>query len=156
MAFPVLVFLCTRELVECGLLDRMEDSDGSRQLGWPAAREEKGQGAVGCTLIVADVDTLSIVAVLTCKEPHPFRVELENAALVGAIHQELPLLEEHEVIELDGTLLDIFKGTVVEDGAVLIDLENRTPLVLRHSADHLLEMVSLGIDGARDEGRLRA
>ena len=48
------------------------------------------------------------------------------------------------------------EGAVVEDVAVLVDLDEGRALVLGGGAQHLGDVCAVGVHGARDEGRLGA
>jgi hypothetical protein len=51
---------------------------------------------------------------------------------------------------------EVIEGAVVEDVAVLVDLDERDALVLRPPASARSEMLDVDVDRARDEGRLAA
>jgi hypothetical protein len=52
--------------------------------------------------------------------------------------------------------LELLEHAVVEHRAVLVDLEQRGAFVRRHARDHLLQVLCLGVDRARDESRFGA
>ena len=81
----------------------------------------------------------------------PIGSQLDAALALGAEADRLAVLEADLVLRL---LLDRVEGAVVVDVAVLVDLEQCRPLVRGRAAQDLRQVLLVGVDRARDEGRL--
>jgi hypothetical protein len=83
-------------------------------------------------------------------------------AVRAKLHAPFPFLAEADrllVLEADlilGLLLDRVERAVVVDVAVLVDLDQRRPLVRGGAAQDLGQVLLVGVDRARHEGGLRA
>jgi len=80
----------------------------------------------------------------------------DAALVVGAESDRLTVLEtdEHGVAILLGG--DLGERTIVENVAVLVDLDERRTLVVIGAAEHLHHVIAIHVVGASDEGRLDA
>src|SRR5436190_23073249 len=88
---------------------------------------------------------------------HDFRMSAvhPNAFLtVLAEDHGLAMLEIEHAIGANSAFGEIVKRAIVEDVAVLIDLDKRHALVFRGSFHDPAEMFDVDIDRARHEGRL--
>jgi len=64
------------------------------------------------------------------------------------------VLEVEHAVGADGAFREVIEGAVVEDVAVLVDLDERDALVFRGGFNDLAEVFDVDVDRARDEGRL--
>src|SRR6478736_1534659 len=89
-------------------------------------------------------------------------VEDLGRAVVSQPHPSLSVRPEPDrlaVLEVDPVFLvlaDEVERTVIEDVAVLEDLDEGAPLVLSGSAQNLRQLSAIGVNRARDERRLGA
>ena len=97
----------------------------------------------------------------------PDVVDVHDVALAELVehHTAVAVLAEADrfaVVQLDEHLGarflrgDAFEGTVVEDVAVLVDLEERPTLVLVRAPERLEHVLAVHVVGARDERRFAA
>ena len=87
------------------------------------------------------------VATTTSGEPSG-----SNPDALVAPHDRLAVLQVEPVLLL---LAHEVEGAVVVDVAVLVDLDEGAPLVVRGGAQYLGQLLLVGVDRARDERRLR-
>ena len=89
---------------------------------------------------------------------HLEAVAVHADALVAVLaeDQRLAVLEQELIVGLAVLVGDVREGAVVEDVAVLQDLDERGAAVLVGAANHLLQVLGLDVDAARDEGGLGA
>jgi hypothetical protein len=75
---------------------------------------------------------------------------------VAAEPDRLPVLERDDRVGLGVLVLDRVERAVVEDRAVLVDLDQRRATVGSGRRQHRGEVPAVGVDRARHEGRLGA
>ncbi len=77
-------------------------------------------------------------------------------ALLAVLAEDhgLAVLQVEHVVGADGALGEGVEGSVVEDVAVLVDLDEGDALVAGGGVDDRAEVLHVDVDGARDEGRL--
>src|SRR5205085_1884277 len=81
-------------------------------------------------------------------------VEADAAVPVLAEDERLAVLDVDHAVVAHVALLEGVKGAVVEDVAVLVDLEDRTAAVRGHALERRAEVLRVRVDRARDEARL--
>ena len=75
---------------------------------------------------------------------------------VATEDERLAVLEHQRVVGLGGLVGDVAEGAVVEDVAVLEDLDEGRPFVGVCALDDLLQVLGLDVDAAGDEAGLGA
>src|SRR2546422_5497561 len=93
----------------------------------------------------------------TFADGHYFRMRAFHAnALVAILAEDhwLAMFEIEHLVRSHAALGKIIERAVVEDVAVLIDLEERNAFVLRGSFDHRAEMLHVDVDRTADESSL--
>jgi len=120
----------------------------------PHPREQEGQTRFGRPLVVEKEIILG--------DPFPqfddFRMHpIEaNAFLdVFAEHQGLAMLEIDHVVILDLLVGGIEEGVVIEDVAILIDLDKSRPFVVGGPLKDVGQMLDVDVNGTGDERRFR-
>ena len=83
---------------------------------------------------------------------------MQANALVAVLaeNQRLAVLQVQGVVSLDALVGSVFKDAVVEDLAVLVNLNKGRPLVRRGAPEDLGQMLDIDVDRARDKSRLGA
>ena len=87
-------------------------------------------------------------------QPEPARRVHDAPLAVLAEGDRLAVLEPDQRLVAGVGLLEQVERAVVEDVAVLVDLDERRALVLGGRAQDLLEVLAVGVDGTGDEARL--
>ena len=60
------------------------------------------------------------------------------------------------MLGLDGLVADVVEGAVIEDVAVLENLDERCAAMIVRALERLAEMLLFDVDGAGDEGGMRS
>src|SRR5205823_9928711 len=83
-------------------------------------------------------------------------VEADALVLVLPKNQRLAMLQLDHGVELAGLVRGIIPSVVVEDIAVLIDLDERSPFMLGGPLERLAQVLHVYVDRAGDERSLAA
>lgn len=84
------------------------------------------------------------------------RVADDALVVLGAEADRLPVFEPDDRFLGQVLVLEDLEGAVVEDVAVLVDLDERRAVVVGGLPQHLGEVLAVGVDRAGHEGGLRA
>ena len=82
-------------------------------------------------------------------------IDLDAELIVLAEDDRLPILEPDPVLVPRALVREVGERLVVEDVAVLVDLEESRAVVLVHRGEHGDRVVAVHVDRPGDEGRLR-
>src|SRR3984893_15984130 len=88
-----------------------------------------------------------------------FRIQpVQPDALVAIFPEDkrLTMFKVMSILGFDRLVGGVFKDGIIEDFAVLIDLDKSRPLMSRGALQDFREMMNVDIDGAGDKGRLSA
>ena len=84
---------------------------------------------------------------------HP--VHADAAVAVLAEDERLAILEHELMVGLDSLVADFLESVIVEDVAILKDLDKRSAAICVGALEHFAEMFLLDVDRAGDERRIR-
>ena len=118
-------------------------------MGWFKAAQKKGIGGISQGFVM-DYEILLGDAVfaqghdLGC---HP----LESNPLVAVLaeDQRAAMLQRNGVVGARVPIRHLLKGVVVKDDAILVNLDEGAPLVVRGLGQYLTQVPGIGIDGTR-------
>src|SRR6185436_3863480 len=131
--------------------DRPQDADGYREIGPEHPREHECEVWLLRGLVV-DEEIRLADAVLA--DRHDFRMETPQpdplVTVLAEDHRLAVLQHEHPVLA-DLAVREVPPRAVVEDVAVLEDLDERRAVVQPRPLERLLEVLRVGIDAAGDE-----
>jgi hypothetical protein len=156
------VELAEREAVSTASRRETERSGSYSRRRRVLAAEDERVGAAGVAVLAQSVrrrtsvrrlrDDLGGVDLVRLGDPEPAGVVADDAG--GAVRPEDERLAVHERDRPLGAgrrVLQQVEGAVVEDVAVLVDLDERGALVLGGLPEHVGEPLAVGVHGAPDE-----
>src|ERR1700724_2918655 len=138
-------------------LHRAQHAQGGREVGGQQLGGQEGERRAGDLLVphpalLATVRSLGAdIEGLEPNAPQP-----QPAAAPLAEDERLAVLELHRLLVAGLLLGHVAESLVVEDVAVLVDLDEGGAAVPRGAAQGLLQMLLEDVDAARDEGRAGA
>src|ERR1044072_4266694 len=150
------LFNLVREQVFIGFAPHVaEDADRLRELGLLHAREHEGDRRVFDVHVVDE----AIVLVQSRLAPQlddlgARTVHTDAVVAVLAEDHRLAVLKIEHALGAHRPLGEGLERAVVEDVAVLVDLDEADALVLGRRLDYRIETLHVDVDGAPDKGRL--
>ena len=146
--------LLHQELVVHRFLDGAEDTHRRREVGRSHAAQEVGQRRLGRALVVDEERVLAHVRDVHHLGREP--VQADALLHVLAEQERFPVLQEEHVVGLAVGLGEVVPGAVVEDHAVLLDLDQARAAVARGAVEHRGHVLLERGHRPGDEARLGA
>src|SRR5919205_1399109 len=135
-------------------VDGAEDSDRLRKLRLLHAREHEGHRWITQMNIVYEQIVFGDAVFADRDHFRQSAVHANTFLTILTKYHWLAVFEIKHAVVADCSFREVVESAVVEDVAVLVDLDKRDAFVFRCGFDHRAEMFDIDIDRARDESRL--
>ncbi len=129
---------------------------GVAQIGVGQPRQGEGVGRARDRLVVNDDLAAGDVGGVRDLEPETTRLAHDALLPRPAERDRLTVLQTDQHRVAAGRVLQHVERTVVEDGTVLVDLDEGATLVRGGGTQHRVQVLAVGVDGTGHERRLRA